>query len=152
MDLTLHKQPENRQLDLRSVAIAQSKPMPPELDILKLVEASLDDDKAENTVVVDLAGKTAMADYMVVTSGTSKRHVSAMAEHIQRQLRAKGLKSIPVEGLVQCDWVLIDAGDVIVHLFRPEVREFYNLEKLWTLPTRREAGDETGNNTAGATA
>ena len=95
------------------------------------MESSLDDDKAENIVVVELSGKTAIADYMVIASGTSQRHVGAMADHIQRRMKGIGLKGIAVEGLKQCDWVLIDAGDLIVHLFRPEVRLFYNLEKIW---------------------
>ena len=95
------------------------------------MQESLDHDKAENIVVVDLSGKTAITDYLVIASGTSKRHVGAMAEHIQRRMKGMGLKGIPIEGLKQCDWVLIDAGDLIVHLFRPEVREFYNLEKMW---------------------
>lgn len=122
--------------------------MPPADDVLKLVEASLDDDKAENTVVVDLSGKTAIADFLVIASGTSQRHVGAMADHIQRRLKGLGLKGIAVEGLNQCDWVLIDAGDIIVHLFRPEVREFYNLEKIWMAPPGAEAAEAA----AGATA
>lgn len=113
--------------------------MPLADEVLKLVEASLDDDKAENTVVVDLAGKTEIADHLVIASGTSQRHVGAMADHIQRQLKGMGLKGVAVEGAAQCDWVLIDAGDVIVHLFRPEVREFYNLEKIWTAPPGADA-------------
>ena len=96
-----------------------------------MAKTSLDDDKAENIVVADLSGKTAIADYLVIASGTSQRHVGAMADHIQRRMKGMGLKSIAVEGLKQCDWVLIDAGDIIVHLFRPEVRAFYNLEKIW---------------------
>jgi len=119
--------------------------MPPVDNVLKLVEASLDDDKAENTVVVDLSGKTAIADFLVIASGTSQRHVGAMADHIQRQLKAQGLKGIAVEGLNQCDWVLIDAGDVIVHLFRPEVREFYNLEKIWMAPPGSKPGAEVAS-------
>ena len=98
------------------------------------MQTSLDDDKAENIVVVDLSGKTAIADYLVIASGASQRHVGAMADHIHRRMKKIGLKGIPVEGLKQCDWVLIDAGDLIVHLFRPEVREFYNLEKMWINP------------------
>ncbi len=96
-----------------------------------MVETSLDVDKAENIAVIDLSGKTAIADYLVIASGTSQRHVGAMADHIQRRMKGMGLKSVAVEGLKQCDWVLIDAGDLIVHLFRPEVREFYNIEKIW---------------------
>ncbi|MEK9723908.1 MAG: ribosome silencing factor [Rhodospirillaceae bacterium] len=116
--------------------------MPPADEILKLVETSLDDDKAENIVVVDLSGKSAIADYMVIASGTSQRHVGAMADHLQRRMKGLGLKAVTAEGLNQCDWVLIDAGDVIVHLFRPEVRDFYNLEKIWVATPGQAAGAE----------
>ncbi len=102
--------------------------------MLKFVEAYLDDDKAEDIVVVDLEGKTEIADYLVVATGTSQRHVGAMTDHIQRNLKTEGVKGIAIEGAPQCDWVLIDAGDVIIHLFRPEVRDFYSLEKIWTAP------------------
>jgi len=95
------------------------------------VLSSLDDDKAEDAVVIDLAGKTTFADTMIVASGRSARHVAAMAEHLVERLKAAGQRSIHVEGLSQADWVLIDAGEAIVHLFRPEVRSFYNLEKMW---------------------
>lgn len=88
--------------------------------------------KAEDSVAIDLAGKSSIADYMVVTSGRSQRHVSAVAEHIVKDLKAAGAVQIRVEGMRQGDWVLIDAGDVIVHVFRPEVRIFYNLEKMWS--------------------
>jgi len=119
----------------RSLTIPQTKKaLPVSEDILKLVESSLDGDKAENVVVIDLTGKTAIADSLVIASGTSQRHVSSMAEHIQRALKTAGLKRIAVEGAGQSDWVLIDAGDVIIHLFRPEVRDFYGLEKLWSPP------------------
>jgi ribosome-associated protein len=96
-----------------------------------VVEASLDDDKAEDVVVIDLAGKTTIADFMVVATGRSQRHVGAMADHLIEKLKAEGLISVPAEGMRQGDWVLLDAGDVVVHLFRPEVRAFYNLEKMW---------------------
>ena len=98
------------------------------------METSLDNDKAKSVVVIDLAGKTEIADYMVIASGTSRRHIGAMADHLQERLKLSGLKGVSFEGLAQCDWVLIDAGDVIVHLFRPEVREFYHLEKMWGEP------------------
>ena len=101
---------------------------------LDLVKASLDDDKGLDPVVIDLVGKTSMADFMVVASGTSQRHVAAMAGHILEKLKAQGQKGLSVEGLEQADWVLIDAGDVLVHLFRPEVRSFYQIEKMWTGP------------------
>ena len=100
--------------------------------LLDLVIHSLDDDKAEQVVSIDLHGKTPIADYMVVASGRSQRHVGAMADHLVRRLKESGRGSARVEGMPQCDWVLIDGGDVIVHLFRPEVRDFYKLEKMWS--------------------
>ena len=122
--------------------------MPPASnELLKLVQASLDDDKAGDVVVIDLAGKTEIADFMVIATGNSQRQVGAMADHLQRKLKATGLKGVALEGLVNCDWVLIDAGDVIVHLFRPEVRDFYNLEKMWTTPV---AAAEDGDDASGA--
>jgi ribosome-associated protein len=87
--------------------------------------------KAEDSVVIDLSGKSSIADYMVVTSGRSQRHVSAVAEHVVKDLKEAGARHVRVEGMRQGDWVLIDAGDVIVHVFRPDVRAFYNLEKMW---------------------
>ncbi len=95
------------------------------------METSLDDDKAEGIVVIDLRGKTAIADYMVVASGRSARHVTALADRVSQKLKDMGMGRVPAEGLRQGDWVLLDAGDVIVHLFRPEVRAFYGLEKMW---------------------
>lgn len=99
-------------------------------DILKIVEESLDDGKAEDVTVIDLRGKTSIANEMVVASGTSDRHVISLAQRVQENLKAAGYKSVS-EGENKGDWVLIDAYDVIVHIFRPEVREFYNLEKMW---------------------
>jgi ribosome-associated protein len=87
--------------------------------------------KAEDTLTIDLRGKTTIADDMVVTSGRSNRHVGAVADRVLEDLRKAGVRDLRVEGMPHCDWVLIDAGDVIVHVFRPEVREFYNLEKMW---------------------
>jgi ribosome-associated protein len=99
---------------------------------LRIVLASLDDIKAEDTTTIDLHGKTSIGDYMVVTCGRSNRHVGAVADHVLKDLAERGLSHVRVEGLPHCDWVLIDAGDVIVHVFRPEVRAFYNLEKMWS--------------------
>jgi ribosome-associated protein len=99
---------------------------------LNLILSRLDDMKAEETVTIDLRGKSAFSDYMVVTTGRANRHVGAIAENVVKALKETGIKNIHVEGLPNCDWVLIDSGDVIVHVFRPEVREFYNLERLWT--------------------
>ena len=99
--------------------------------LLEIARRSLDDDKAQDVAVIDLAGKTTLADHMVIASGTSTRQVAALSEHLRERLKAGGLATVPVEGLEHCDWVLIDAGDIIIHVFRPEVRAFYNLEKMW---------------------
>jgi ribosome-associated protein len=101
-------------------------------EILALVLARLDDDKAEDIVSIELRGKTTIADYMVVASGRSQRHVGATAEHLVEALKARGVKNVRVEGFPSCDWVLIDASDVIIHIFQPEVRGFYNIEKMWS--------------------
>ncbi len=100
--------------------------------ILGLILQELDDDKAEEVVSIDLAGKTEIADTMVVASGRSARHVGAMADKVIRRLKDAGFGRARMEGAPACDWVLIDAEDVIVHLFRPEVRTFYNLERIWS--------------------
>jgi ribosome-associated protein len=99
--------------------------------IVQKVLASLDETKAEDVVTIDLRGKTALADEMIIASGRSTVHVGAIADKAIKALKAAGVVAPRVEGLPQCDWVLIDAGDVIVHIFRPEVRQFYNLEKMW---------------------
>ena len=91
----------------------------------------MDADKASDIVTIDLKDQTAIADYMIIASGTSSRHVSALAQKLKTRLELRGVKGMTVEGLSQSDWVAIDAGDVIVHLFRPEVRDFYNIEKMW---------------------
>ena len=96
-----------------------------------LVMTSLDDDQAVETVSIPLAGKSSIADYMVVASGRSTRQVASMATKLAEKIKAEFGRSPRVEGLPTADWVLIDAGDVIVHLFRPEVRSFYNLERMW---------------------
>ena len=99
---------------------------------LKLILSRLEDMKAEETVTIDLHGKSAFSDYMIITSGRANRHVGAIAENVTKALKETGIRNIHIEGLPNADWVLIDSGDVIVHVFRPEVREFYNLERLWT--------------------
>ena len=93
----------------------------------------LDEDKAQDIVVIDLKDKSSVADTMIVASGRSHRHVGALADHLLRLLKDAGQGKARVEGLPHCDWVLIDAGDVIIHLFRPEVRAFYNIEKIWSV-------------------
>jgi ribosome-associated protein len=100
--------------------------------LLNVVLDTLEDAKAEDVVCIDIKGKTSIGDHMVVASGRSQRHVGAVADHLIRKLKDEGFGRARVEGLPHCDWVLIDAGDVIVHIFRPEVREFYNLEKMWS--------------------
>jgi len=98
-----------------------------------LILQTLDDDKAEDVIAVDLRGKSSVTDVMVIASGRSQRHVGAIADHLVRKLKAEGHGSARVEGLSSCDWVLIDANDVVIHIFRPEVRSFYNLEKMWSV-------------------
>jgi len=100
--------------------------------LIESVMTSLEDSKGEEIITIDLTGKTAIADAMIIASGRSKRHVSAIAEKLLRQLREQGYKGVKVEGLGVGEWVLIDAGDVIVHVFQPEIRDFYNLEKMWS--------------------
>jgi ribosome-associated protein len=106
-----------------------------------LILARLDEDKAQDVVFIDLKGKSPVADGLIVASGRSQRHVGAMADHLLRALKDAGFGKCRVEGLPHADWVLIDAGDVIVHLFRPEVRAFYNIEKIWSVepPANRAA-------------
>jgi len=105
----------------------------------RLILNRLDDEKAQDVVFIDLKDKSSIADGMIVASGRSHRHVGAMADHLLRMLKDAGHGRARVEGLPHCDWVLIDAGDVIVHLFRPEVRAFYNIEKIWSVEPPRRA-------------
>lgn len=100
--------------------------------ILEIIKKSLDDGKADDVVVIDLEGKSSIANYMVVASGTSNRHVASLAENLQLKLKKNGFPSMS-EGEEKADWVLIDAYDVIVHIFKPEVRAFYSLEKMWSM-------------------
>ena len=100
--------------------------------ILEIIKKSLDDGKADDVVVIDLEGKSSIANYMVVASGTSNRHVASLAENLQLKLKENGFPSMS-EGAEKADWVLIDAYDVIVHIFKPEVRAFYSLEKMWSM-------------------
>lgn len=108
------------------IPVATSEPQ-----MIDVVLQSLDDAKAEQTVAIDITGKSSLSDHMVVTSGRSNRHVSAVADQVVKALREHGFSKPRVEGLPHADWVLVDGGDVIVHIFRPEVREFYNIEKMW---------------------
>ncbi|WP_240782079.1 ribosome silencing factor [Qipengyuania sediminis] len=99
--------------------------------LLALVQRQLDDDQAQDVVIIDLAGKSSIADHMVIASGRSTRQVAAIAQKLAEEVKRAGLGPVRLEGLPAADWVLIDAGDVVVHVFRPEVRSFYNLERMW---------------------
>ena len=109
------------------------------LQMIDVVLKSLDDAKAEQTVAIDITGKSSLSDHMVVTSGRSHRHVGAVADQVAKALRDAGFGKPRIEGLPHCDWVLVDGGDVIVHIFRPEVREFYNIEKMWAVDFAADA-------------
>ncbi|MBF0354546.1 MAG: ribosome silencing factor [Alphaproteobacteria bacterium] len=106
---------------------------------LSVVLASLDDNKAQNVVPIDIMGRSSIADWMVIASGTSARHVASMAGHLMEKLKAIGIRPRE-EGLPQADWVAVDGGDVVIHLFRPEVRSFYDLEGMWKLPDSKPKG------------
>jgi len=101
--------------------------------LLKRIVASLEDDKAEEIVTINLAGRSSLCDAAVVASGRSSRHVMAIADHLARRLKEEGYGTRPVSGAAQGDWALVDAGDVIVHVFRPEVRDYYDLEGMWNV-------------------
>lgn len=114
----------------KTKAIPVAKPVWP-----PLVEAALrclDDAKAEDVITIDLTGKSTLADTMIVASGRSNRHVNAIADQMMIEMKKQGQHHLRVEGIPQCDWVVVDAGDILLHIFRPEVRSFYNLEKLWS--------------------
>lgn len=123
---TVHK-PQSHASDNNSAALIVQK-------ILQCVLSSLEESKAEDVVTIDIRGKSPLADYMVIASGRSQRHVSALADHLLFALKDKEGVHAKVEGLSEGDWVLIDIGDIIVHLFRPETRDFYNLEKMCLNP------------------
>ena len=106
-------------------------PQPASAALVDKILGWLDGAKAEQIVTIDIKKKSSIGDYMIVASGRSDRHVGAIADQVAEKLKEEGYSRVRVEGQQQCDWVLVDAGDVIIHVFRPEVREFYNLEKMW---------------------
>lgn len=111
---------------------SRAKAPPSELDRLqKIIVSSLDDDKAENIVTLDLAGRAMFCDRMVIASGLADRQIAAMAQHLKEKLHEAGIKRVQIEGLGGSDWVLIDAGDFVIHLFKPDARAMYALEKMW---------------------
>ena len=116
----------------------------PKKKLITIIKDCLEEMKAQDTVILDIKDKSSIADYMVVSSGTSTLHVRSIADKIQRTLKTSSYKNIKVEGLQNCDWVLIDALDVIVNIFKPEVREFYMIEKIWSenlvLDTKKSLG------------
>jgi ribosome-associated protein len=140
------KAPARKKVVSKAKARAKVKPVKPKAqpaqqsDLLKRVIASLDDDKAENIVTIDLEGRSALCDAAVIASGRSSRHVAAMAEHLARRLKEGGYGTRPISGAATGDWVLVDAGDIIVHIFRPEVRDYYDLEGMWNVESPAKAG------------
>ncbi|MEH6475563.1 MAG: ribosome silencing factor [Sneathiella sp.] len=108
------------------------------IKLCDIVQSCLEDNKAEQVVTIDLTGKTSFADFMIIANGRSTRHVGALADFLKDAIRDAGFGVAHIEGKSNCDWVLVDVGDVIVHIFRPEVRDFYNLEKIWTETTPQE--------------
>lgn len=127
--------PANSARDNAAPPHPQSSALPEaeEGSLHETVLKSLDDDQAQDIVSIDLEGKSGIADFMVVASGRSTRQVAAIATKLGQRIKEAGHPAPKMEGLSQGDWVLIDAGDVVVHIFRPEVRSFYNLERMWTL-------------------
>ena len=113
------------------------------LNLLNVVISSLEEFKAQDITKIDLVGKTSMADFMLIASGTSSRQIRAIAENTVTAIKKSSNVNVNIEGLNQGDWVLIDGGDIIIHLFRPEVREFYNLEKMWQIDPTEDASTET---------
>jgi ribosome-associated protein len=126
-------------------AKAEPQVQPPaqkkDTELLSRIVKSLDDDKAEDIVTIDLEGRSSLADALIIATGRSSRHVASIAEHLARKLKEAGYGTRPIDGASQGDWVLVDAGDVIVHIFRPEVRTYYDLEGMWRVdePAARAA-------------
>lgn len=113
-------------------------------ELKDIILETLDADKADDILCIPLLNISAIADYMVIASGTSSRHVHGLARKLQEKLHQSGIKQVNTEGMAQCDWVVVDAGDVIIHLFRPEVREFYNIEKMWCHPSQDTSAKDVG--------
>ena len=118
---------------VRKEIASKARKAAPQSDLLKRIVASLEDDKAESIVTINLEGRSSLCDAAVIASGRSSRHVMSIAEHLARRLKEQGYGTRPVTGAAQGDWVLVDAGDIIVHVFRPEVRDYYDLEGMWNV-------------------
>jgi ribosome silencing factor RsfS/YbeB/iojap len=126
------KKPGKKPAKAKAKSQAKARPAP-ETDLLRRIKTSLEDDKAEDIVTINLAERSSLCDWVVIASGRSSRHVISIAEHLARRLKEEGYGGRPVSGAAQGDWVLVDAGDVIVHVFRPEVRDYYDLEGMWSV-------------------
>lgn len=116
---------------MTNTASSMARPKQGDEGQYNLIMDSLEDAKAEDIVVIDLEGKSSIGDHMIVATGRSHRHVGAIADRLAKQLRESGFGRARIEGQENCDWVLVDAGGIIIHIFRPDVREFYNIEKMW---------------------
>jgi ribosome-associated protein len=123
----------------KKVAVPKAAKPAAQSDLLKRIVASLEDDKAEGIVTIDLEGRSSLCDAAVIASGRSSRHVASIADHLARRLKEQGYGTRPVTGAAQGDWVLVDAGEIIVHVFRPEVRDYYDLEGMWNVPSPSRA-------------
>lgn len=136
---------EDTELNRQTLGEAEPTPLPqaavpgnPAADSVALATHVLEEMKAEDITVIDLVGKTSLADAMIIASGRANRHVAAISDSLVEAIKKAGLPSPKIEGMPACDWVLIDTGDLIIHVFRPEVRQFYNLEKMWGADRPRE--------------
>ena len=130
------KKPSTKKVVSRKVALKKAANQPfyaADRALLERIKASLDDDKAEDIVTIELEGRSSLADALIIATGRSSRHVASIAEHLARRLKDAGYGTRPVNGAAQGDWVLVDAGDVIVHVFRAEVRDYYDLEGMWSV-------------------
>ena len=116
----------------KSKSKSKTPPKNRSAELLDITKASLESNKAEDVVAINLIGKASFADHMVIATGTSQRHVASMAVHLKEKMKTTGLREVLLEGTAQNDWVLIDGGDVIVHLFTHEIRKFYAIEKIWS--------------------
>jgi ribosome-associated protein len=141
-----NREPPKRSATLTSTSRAVAAPTGrqpvadgiPVESLSKTIVEGLEDAKAEEIVTIELTGKTTLADHMIIASGRSSTHVGAIADRVMRACRDAGFPQLRVEGLPLCDWVLLDARDAIVHIFRPDIRQFYNLEKMWGADRPRE--------------
>lgn len=134
--------------ETKTVKLENPEALTPE-EILEIATTALDTNKAEEITSIELAGKTSIADYMLIANGNTTRQVAALADYVIRALKAKGMRDMAVEGMQNADWILIDACDVIIHVFRPEVRSFYNLDKMWNRDAEEGVVDDNDESPLG---